>query len=71
MSETCSVLFQNKFEKFVYLFAFIIGIYHDERSPESQIYYLHYAVLDFVCFTYCVYHEWLSVPPLWMHYSLL
>jgi len=33
---------KNKFEKLVYLFGFIIRIYHDARSPKSQI---HFAVL--------------------------
>jgi len=28
---------KNKFEKLVYLFGFIIRIYHDARSPERQI----------------------------------
>jgi len=28
---------KNKFEKLVYLVGFIIGIYHEARSPESQI----------------------------------
>jgi len=37
LSETCRVLFQNKFEKLVYISGFIIRIYHDARSPESQI----------------------------------
>ena len=27
---------KNKFEKLVYLFGFIIRIYHDARSPECQ-----------------------------------
>ena len=29
--------YKNKFEKLVFLFGFIIGIYHDARSPECQI----------------------------------
>ena len=37
LSETCRVLFQNKFEKIVHLVGFIIWIYHDARSPERQI----------------------------------
>ena len=28
----------RKFEKLVHLVGFIIGIYHDARSPERQIY---------------------------------
>jgi len=28
---------KNKFEKLVYLFGFIITIYHDARSPERQV----------------------------------
>jgi len=36
LSETCRVLFQNKFEKLVHLVGFIIRIYHDARSPEHQ-----------------------------------
>jgi len=36
LSETCGVLFQNKFEKSVHLVGFIIRIYHDARSPERQ-----------------------------------
>jgi len=30
---------KNKFEKLVRIFAFIIRIYHDVRSPERQIYH--------------------------------
>ena len=37
MSETCRVLFQNKFEKLVHLVGFIIRIYHDARSAEREI----------------------------------
>jgi len=37
LSETCRVLFLNKFKKLVHLVIFIIGIYHDERSAERQI----------------------------------
>jgi len=37
MSETCRVLFQNKFEKLVHLVGFIIRIHHDARSPERQM----------------------------------
>jgi hypothetical protein len=37
LSETCTVLFQNKFEKLVHLVGFIIRIYHDARSSECQI----------------------------------
>jgi len=29
---------KNKFEKLVHLVGFIIRIYHDERSPERQIF---------------------------------
>ena len=36
LSETCRVLFQNKFEKLVHLGGFIIRIYHDVRSHERQ-----------------------------------
>ena len=36
LSETCRVLFQNKFEKLVHLGDFIIRIYHDARSRERQ-----------------------------------
>jgi len=37
LSETCRDLFQNKFEKLVQLFGFIIRIHHNARSPELQI----------------------------------
>ena len=37
LSETCRVLFQNKFEKLLHLVGFIIRIYHDARSPERRI----------------------------------
>ena len=37
LSKTCRALFQNKFEKLVHLVGFIIRIYHDARSPETQI----------------------------------
>jgi len=36
LSETCKVLFQNKFEKLVHLVGFSIRIYHDARSSECQ-----------------------------------
>jgi hypothetical protein len=36
LSETCRVLFQNKFEKLVHFIGFI-RIYHDGRSSECQI----------------------------------
>ena len=34
---------KNKFDKLVYLFGFIIRIYHDARSPERQntLVYIH------------------------------
>ena len=41
LSETCRVLFQNKFEKLVYLVGFIIRTYHDARSPERQFITMH------------------------------
>ena len=37
LSETCRVLFQNKFEKLVHLVGFITRIYHNARPPERQI----------------------------------
>jgi len=37
LSETCRVLFQNKFEKQCISLAFIIRIYHDAWSSECQI----------------------------------
>jgi len=36
LSETCRVLFQNKFEKFVHLVGFIIRICHHARSHERK-----------------------------------
>jgi len=36
LSETCRVLFQNKFEKLVHLVGFTIRMYHDARSSEHQ-----------------------------------
>ena len=36
-SKSRTVLFQNKFEKFVSLVGFSIRKYHDARSPERQI----------------------------------
>ena len=36
LSETCRILYQNKFEKWCILLAFIIKIYHDARSSECQ-----------------------------------
>jgi hypothetical protein len=36
LSETCRVSFQNKFEKLVHLFGFIIRICHDARSHELK-----------------------------------
>jgi hypothetical protein len=37
LSETYTVLYQNKVEKQCILLAFIIRIYHDARSAECQI----------------------------------
>jgi hypothetical protein len=37
LSETCRVIYQNKFQKLVHLVGFIIRIYHDARSSECQI----------------------------------
>jgi hypothetical protein len=37
LSETCRVLYQNKFEKQCISLVFIIKIYHDARSSECQI----------------------------------
>jgi hypothetical protein len=46
LSETCRVLYQNKFEKLVHLVGFIIRMYHNARSSECQIksflLYLHF-----------------------------
>ena len=42
LSETCRFYSKNKFEKLVHLVGFIIRIFHNARSPESQI---HFAVL--------------------------
>ena len=39
LSETCRVLFQNKFARLVHLVGFIIRIYHDAQWPESQYRY--------------------------------
>ena len=36
LSETCTVLFQNKFEKLMRLVGFITSIYHDVRSSECR-----------------------------------
>ena len=36
LSETCSVIYQNKVEKWCILLASIIRIYHDTRSSECQ-----------------------------------
>ena len=64
MSETCRVLFQNKFEKLVHLDGFIIRIYHDARSPERQSVQLYVFVVLFqriwnhslygLCPSYCM-----------------
>ena len=42
---------KNKFEKLVYLFGFILRIYHDARSPERQIInlYVHFNVTGWWC----------------------
>jgi len=37
LSETCKVLFRNKFEQLIHLGGFIIRIYHDARPSERQI----------------------------------
>ena len=37
LSETCRVLFQNKFEKLVHLVVFIMQIYYDARPYERKI----------------------------------
>ena len=36
---------KNKFKELVHLVGFVIGIYHDERSPERQI-TLRFSVLS-------------------------
>jgi hypothetical protein len=47
LSETCRVVYQNKFEKQCILLAFILRIYHDARSSGCQIYKLHFQQLHF------------------------
>ena len=44
LSETCTVLYQIKFEKQCISLAFIIRIYHDARSSECQILYRNVLV---------------------------
>jgi len=39
LSETCRVLFQNKFEKLVHLVGFMVKIYHDARSHGRQVHF--------------------------------
>jgi len=53
LSETCRVLFQNKFEKLVTLVSFIIRIYHDAQSSErrNKKYILNYIFLLILCVT--------------------
>ena len=41
LSETCKVLFQNKFGTLVHLVGFIIRTYHDARSPERHYITMH------------------------------
>jgi len=43
---------KNKFEKLVYLFRFIIRIYHDARSPERQIELTHIFTVRCIAFWY-------------------
>jgi len=38
---------KSKFEELVHLVGFIIRIYHDERSPERQIYAQCYGFLNY------------------------
>jgi hypothetical protein len=47
-SETCRILYQNKFEKYCISLAFIMRIYHDARSHECQVKYLSwkYDIVD-------------------------
>jgi len=49
LSETCRVLFQNKFEELVHLVGFIIRIYHDARSPECQNLYVCLSMCPVLC----------------------
>ena len=49
LSETCRVLFQNKFEKLVHLIGFIIRIYHDAWSSECQIHNLSPHKISHTC----------------------
>ena len=42
LSETCRVLYQTKFENLCILLAFIIRIYHDAWSSESQIIFVFF-----------------------------
>jgi hypothetical protein len=46
LSETCSVSFQNKFEKLVHLNGFIIRICHYAQSHERKIHQLNTVILS-------------------------
>jgi len=54
LSETCKVLFQNKFDKLVHLYGFIVTICHDSRSPERQIFAICWDK-KYTKVIYCVY----------------
>jgi len=43
---------KNKFQKLVHLVGFIIRIYHDEQSPERQIYICVFPFLCIIMFTF-------------------
>jgi hypothetical protein len=48
LSETCRVIYQNKFEKKCILLAFIIRKYHDAQFSECQTLYCY------ICFFFCL-----------------
>jgi hypothetical protein len=54
-SETCRLLYQNKFEKWRISLAFVIRIYHDARSSECQTPYDYALYLYYLIklFTLC------------------
>jgi len=46
-SETCTILFQKKFEKWMHVVGFIIRIFHSARSPERQSHCIDPLITNF------------------------
>jgi len=71
LSETCRVLFQNKFEKLVHLVGFIIRIYQDARSPEHKKKGLFKAIWMQLKKYFCCFGQYKRKPKFWYIFNYL